>query len=72
MENNKVNVSEFIGDLTGAYKATVVLIRKYQTLRNQDIMQLNEYLTDTFRAELDILGYQDSNEAYEALIVKNN
>lgn len=65
-------VESFLEDLSDVYRATLKVIRKYQSLEGQNVANLNRYLTDTLRPELDVLGYADSNEAYADLMISEN
>lgn len=72
MAQSTNKVESFLEDLSDVYRATLKVIRKYQSLEGQNIANLNKYLTDTLRPELDVLGYTDSNEAYADLMLSEN
>lgn len=72
MAQSTNKVESFLEDLSDVYRATLKVIRKYQSLEGQNVSNLNKYLTDTLRPELDVLGYIDSNEAYADLMISEN
>lgn len=72
MAQSTNKVESFLEELSDVYQATLKVIRKYQSLEGQNITNLNKYLTDTLRPELDVLGYADSNEAYADLMTPEN
>lgn len=72
MAQSTNKVESFLEELSDVYRATLKVIRKYQSLEGQNVANLNKYLTDTLRPELDVLGYADSNEAYADLMFSEN